>query len=114
MNDMNRLLIFLLLIGLLYAIYRYQHVIFPTKETFETVKSDTSQPIKKIKGNREKTTKEKVTIDNISQMSIGSLESKNNLYKQDSVLGSIDSGSLNLSEHSEQTNGSMNSFFFNR
>lgn len=115
MNDMNRVLIFLLLIGLLYALYKYQHIIFgDTIYSFDQKPQQTEHPehprIKHTETFRE--TKQ-ITADNISQVSIASLENDdgdNNdheLYKNDSLLGSLDTGSLNLTE-----NGSINSSFF--
>ncbi|ARF11439.1 hypothetical protein Klosneuvirus_1_296 [Klosneuvirus KNV1] len=115
MNDMNRVLIFLLLIGLLYALYKYQHIIFGnTIYSFESK----SQPIKhqeppRIKHYEQPRESKPITADNISQVSIASLENDDGgdndheLYKNDSLLGSLDTGSLNLTE-----NGSINSSFF--
>lgn len=116
MNDMNRLLIFLLLAGLLFALYKYQHIIF-SEELKNTImknipggSSYVSEKPKKItyrSSNREggnRKSKNEVTLDNISQLSIGSLENENAntgnavMYKQDSLLGSLCSdGSLGTS-----------------
>lgn len=63
MNDINRILIFVLLIGLLYALYKYQHIIFETEPKPKEIKSQ-----KKIEHYG------KVTSDNISQISIDTLQ----------------------------------------
>ena len=113
---MNRILIFLLLIGLLYALYKYQHIIFG--ETIYSFDSK-SQQEKQIEPplikhyEQPKEHKKHINADNISQVSIASLENDDGgendheLYKNDSLLGSLDTGSLNLTE-----NGSINSSFF--
>lgn len=101
MSDMNRLLIFLLLIGLLYALYKYQNIIFNNLCNF--IPKDNKKP-KKPKH---------ITADNISQLSIGSIE--NEKYKQESVLGSLgnetEANSLfdGLTEGSNASNMSLNS-----
>lgn len=101
MNDINRLLIFLSLIGLLYALYKYQNIIF-------------NNLINCMPKNNKKPKKPKhITADNISQLSIGSIE--NEKYKQESNLGSLgnesDANSLfdNLTEGSSASNMSLNS-----
>lgn len=117
MNDINRLLIFLLLIGLLYALYRYQHLIFG-KELIGTSIQDNptnNKPERTI--NKEGY----VSVDNISQVSLGSLDDedgRNNelVYKPDSILGSLDTNSLFGSDGgsimSGGSLGSNNSSFF--
>lgn len=116
MNDTNRVLIFLLLVGLLYALYKYQHIIFGN--TIYSFDSKPQHHIKhqeppKIKYSEKPKETKHVTSDNISQVSIASLENEDGeqpdheLYKNDSLLGSLDTGSLNLTE-----NGSINSSFF--
>ena len=112
MNDMNRLLIFLLLAGLLYALYKYQHIIFGNELKNTIIKNlpgassylGEEKPKKiayKSSKNDKNKSKNDVNIDNISQLSIGSLENENanpDIYKQDSLLGSIGSiGSLGTS-----------------
>ena len=138
MNDINRLVIFLLLIALIYALYKYQNLIMDNlPEQFKTMdnskenrqltlnkyKKNTYKQNKNIKGSKgskenkeNKESKEnkykQVTIDNISQISVGSLENEpvnNKLYKQDSVLGSLASESGQLTNNSEQAN--LNSLF---
>ena len=120
MNDMNRILIFLLLAGLLYALYRYQHKIFGN---FEEEQQSIQKTTKYIKQNKIQTkTKKlpyenktkKVSIDNISQLSLGSLEDENGnaqVYKQDSILGSLDSNSF-ITERSNDSLVSKNDSLF--
>jgi len=137
MNDINRLLIFLLLIGLLYVIYKYQHLIFNKDRlnSFENLisidgsgpeKNNLNQnqnPIQEKDKNKEEdqhqsSKQKKVSIDNISQLSINSLEDEDGerepIYKPDSILGSLDDNSLFISE--DGTNRSLvsdaSSFFF--
>lgn len=112
MNDMNRALIFLLLIGLLYALYKYQHIIFG--DTIYSFNSPVKQQVlPKIKHTEQPNELQRITADNISQVSMASLENddgdenEHEIYKNDSLLGSLDTGSLNLTE-----NGSINSSFF--
>jgi len=80
MNDINRLVIFLLLSGLLYALYKYQHLVFG--------KSDKPLQIEHKKKSIKKDPKY-ITADNISQVSVQSLENEKGVYKQDSILGSL-------------------------
>lgn len=126
MNDINRLVIFLLLIALIYALYKYQNLIMENLpkqfKTMESAKENKQLKLKQqkknihkqnknIKGSKENKYKQ-VTIDNISQISVGSLENEpvnNKLYKQDSVLGSLASESGQLTNNSEQ--GNLNSLF---
>lgn len=134
MEDINRLLILLLLIGLLFVIYKYQHLIF-TKERFNTIgnliysnpnQNQNNQNNQQIiqdtpRNNKEYEKPNKVSIDNISQLSINSLEDEDGerepVYKPDSVLGSLDDNSLFMSDDgSMRSNGSLvsdaSSFFF--
>jgi hypothetical protein len=111
MDDINRLLIFLLLIGLLYALYRYQHIIFGQQN--KNINILDNQTISNVE-------EPYVSIDNISQLSMGSLDDENGnpdfVYKPDSILGSLDTNSLFQSEDGSMlSNGSLasnNSFFF--
>ncbi len=135
MNDINRLVIFLLLIALIYALYKYQYLILEKlPEQFKIVEKQkqiqtqiqtqkqTQKQIQKQKQIQNKNIKKnkykQVTIDNISQVSIGSLENENEnnrFYKQDSILGSLASESgnyMNNSENSENSGHSdINSLF---
>lgn len=134
MEDINRLLIFLLLIGLLYVLYKYQHLIF-TKERFNSIQNliysnqqnndnnnqSQTQPVSQNKIIKHEEKEPQISIDNISQLSINSLEDEDGerqpVYKPDSVLGSLDEGSLFISEDgSQRSNGSLvsdaSSFFF--
>lgn len=105
---MNRLLILLLLIGLLYIIYKYQHLIF-TSERFNSI----GNLIYNQNNNTEIIQNKDLEIekaDNISQAN-SSLDEK--IYKPDSVLGSLEVSSLfisNASDTASQTDAS--SFFF--
>ena len=82
MNDINRILVFVILIGLLYALYKYQHVIFDTPQ----------EKVKKIQYKRGE--KRKITSDNISQISLKSL-SEGSSEGSISRLLSNDSGDPN-------------------
>jgi hypothetical protein len=113
MNDMNRLLIFLLLAGLLYALYKYQYIIFGSNNTKpEKLVQKQSNQNNKLIYERKKQNIEKVSADNISQLTIGSLEDEDGnpekAYKQDSILGSLDSMSLfsNMTNNSNATENS--------
>ena len=115
MDDINRLLIFLLLIGLLYALYRYQHLIFGQTKDINIFDNPTNKP------DINESQASQVSIDNISQLSMGSLDDEDGnpdlVYKPDSILGSLDTNSLFQSdEGSLLSNGSLasnnSSFFF--
>ena len=149
MNDTNRLLIFLLLIGLLYALYKYQHLIFGKNQNLEqNIKelqyNQSQQPYQsqelhqsqqnkcRFSGNKKSNSDQKlikkpkntdVNIDNVSQLSLNSLENEDGkpyAYKQDSILGSLDSNSLlsglddsqNSNDFPISSDGSKNSSFF--
>lgn len=134
MNDMNRLLIFLLLAGLLFALYKYQHLIFgQSKVTENPVVNKDKKSIRHTNNQQlsyEEKPTNKVTLDNISQISLGSLDDEDGsppkIYKQDSILGSIDSNTIGSagslfednsrgsrdSGGSMASNGSNESFFF--
>jgi hypothetical protein len=109
MTDINRLVIFLLLAGLLYALYKYQHLIFAAFPQSQIVQKQPHK-IKPKKCHR-------ITVENISQASIKSLEDEKeeNIYKQDSILGSLgtDSNETAMSElnslFDDVSNGSNNS-----
>lgn len=93
MNDINRLVIFLLLAGLLFALYKYQHLIFGEKNKPQQLE---------YKKKSTKDTPKMITADNISQASIQSLENeKGNPYKQDSILGSLGNSSDNITHMSD-------------
>lgn len=91
----NKLIIILLLGGLLFALYKYQQNILEqeaqTKAKGGLVKHRTPTP-KAVKESSKK-----VTIDNISQVSLESLENEmvgKEVYKQDSMLESADTNTL--------------------
>ena len=117
MEDINRLLIFLLLIGLLYALYRYQHLIFGQENKNINIQDDPANSRIGINSG----SANQVSVDNISQISMGSLDDEDGnpalVYKQDSILGSLDADSLFKSDDgSLMSNGSLgsnnSSFFF--
>lgn len=70
MNSMNRMMIFILLLALLYALYRYQQQILSTPEKIESRKSN----LKKVKFVSHSHSDDNVSIDNISQYSMDSKE----------------------------------------
>ena len=103
--DLNRVLILIILLGALYALYRYQQYVF-NKETKNKVKSKKKKKL--IKNNKFKGKQvekkalfnDNVSISNVSQLSVGSMgdidikteeinnyekdntQNKNNLLKQ--------------------------------
>lgn len=95
MFDVNRIIIVLLLIALLYSLYRYQQQITINNNTPKKIKKKK----KKTKNNKNKDT---ITIDNISQASLGSLldTDDSGIYKQQDSLddntcdSANDSGSI--------------------
>jgi hypothetical protein len=103
MNDMNRLLIFLLLAGLLYALYKYQHIIFGNNILHSNI-TPTKIPINEPQQIKYK----QISADNISQLSLDSLENENGesgIYKPESFLGSLDNCSINLTDNSSNNFG---------
>lgn len=117
MDDINRLLIFLLLIGVLYALYRYQDLIFGDSSKKINIQDNPvgNKPIRN--NNSTDNTNNRVTTDNISQLSMGSLDDEDGnpaiIYKQDSILGSLDTNSIFQSDDgSLRSEGSNNSSFF--
>lgn len=145
MNDTNRLLLFLLLAGLLYALYRYQHIIFgqskdiiqQTSQQLDKVphkvaNKEAHKEQKKIIDTQTKTKeqinsklKKPVSIDNISQASLGSLDNEDGnqrIYKVDSILGSLKSNTNTINDTNDSndnnsaasniTGETKDSFFF--
>lgn len=118
MTDINRILIFILLAGFLYILYKYQYLIFGNEETKNIVHNNTgttNQP-KYIKYNDNGKKKRDITIDNISQLSLGSLDDEDgnqHMYKQDSLLGSLETGSFLSNGSNESLLSKNDSFFFN-
>lgn len=88
MEGVNRVLIFVLLLTLLYGLYTYQQHL----QSYEQPK-----PVRKKKEVRfeDKYNTDQISVDNVSQFSLGSLEDlqsfDKNPYKQDSLLDSLDS-----------------------
>lgn len=119
MNDINRLVIFLLLITLIYALYKYQNLIleklpenFKVSKSKKVKDSKESKDPKKIQYKKKKDDNKykykRVTLDNISQISLNSLNAENisdiNNNRQDSMLGSLISGN-------DVVNSDLNSLF---
>lgn len=125
MNDMNRLLIFLLLSGLLYALYKYQHLIFGqftdpsiTDGNYQRSKKQQVVANKQLKYNKQSDSTrdgEQITVDNISQISMKSLEnekgSPHKVYKQDSILGSLGCDSETNNSNNSNMSDDVNSLF---
>lgn len=91
MSDINRILIAVILIGLLFALYKYQDIILENLDCLQSsVQSSVSSlnvlplqdnpKIQQNVPNLQITNKkeDKITADNISQISILSLDNKNN------------------------------------
>ena len=83
MKDMNRIMILILLIGLLYALYNYQQrlndgEVTPPKPT------KTKKMVVRRSPKKQKVVEE---YDHISQMSLGSLKELESGYKKDSLVG---------------------------
>ena len=107
MTDMNRLLIFLLLVGLLYALYKYQHIIFGDKLSLsqgpqgqyitQSANNTTRIPIV----DSPQINYKQISSDNISQFTLESFEEDNAQvpFSPDSLLGSLDSCSLNATDN---------------
>jgi len=118
MADMNRILIFILLAGVLYILYKYQHLIFGNEEA-KNIGHQNTEPInqpKYIKYNNNDQKKRNITIDNISQLSLGSLDDEDgnqHMYKQDSLLGSLETNSFLSNGSNESLLSKNDSFFFN-
>lgn len=81
MDNINRLIIFLILIGLIYIYYRYQNK--DIKPSYNKKKA--SMKMVKRKQNDQDSD---VSLSGLSQISIDSIDD----YKQDSVLNSMASG----------------------
>ena len=98
MNNLHRFMILILLLGFLYIVYRFQN---QNSETKENPKKNTKKTINESmentkKYNRNLIDNDSVDLDNISQISIGSLDStaSKEPYKQDSMLNTIENESL--------------------
>jgi hypothetical protein len=117
MNNINRILIFILLLTLLYALYKYQqHIMLGSNKD----KSLQKKKIKRLKTRplikyEDVNNKDTISLDNISQISIGSIDDTNaEVYKPDSVIGgSVDSGNISfLDTKSNDSRDSKDSSFF--
>lgn len=134
MNSFNRIVIFFMLIALLYALYTYQQQILsvaspkttknkkPNGKQNKNKSNSTSK--KKGKNSKDKSglkvnklpkdneSIDKISLDGLSQMSLGSLEDLQTVdeqgYKQDSVLESLDDNNSLGSLLDDQSND----FFF--
>ena len=115
MIGIDRLLIFVLLGALLYVLYKYQQSTLSDKNDQKDQKEEKSLGGKKDipknkkvlsltldknsnkKKNNEKNKKtlkpKKISIDNISQASVNSTETENEIYKQDSIVDSLNNSS---------------------
>jgi hypothetical protein len=103
MININRIVIIVLLIILLYSLYKYQDTIMnitgcqnskkKIKKFITKEKSGESKTEKQVKFDldSDSETSKDVNIDNISQMSLNSLNSENSPYRQDSLMNSVDS-----------------------
>ena len=86
LTNMNRFLILILLLALLYALYKYQDTL-PNENT-----DNKEKRITYFNQNKEIASEDNVSIDNISQAELGSLADVKSfgLYKQDSLMDSDD------------------------
>lgn len=129
MRDINNVIIFLLLIGLIYVLYKYKYITIdkftPTlnlrgyssgKTDMKTITSAKQKQKQRHRtnANRHVNDNKRITVDNVSQISLESLENEdgnanyNNSYKQDSILGSLISNNTNASnKHAHNDLGSL-------
>ena len=96
MQDMNRVMILILLIGLLYALYSYQHSINASsdklpvaRKTKKPIRKHIKKPVKQIREPVRNVREEPIEIESEDDLGSG--------YKQESVMGdSLASGSLSF------------------
>ncbi len=91
MSDINRILIFCILVALLYALYKYQDVILEQIELLQPGSVITPETIQQADKTLTYNTKD-ITADNISQVSLISFKNKNM-----SDLGSMANSNEDLS-----------------
>jgi len=108
MKDMNRIMILVLLLGLLYALYNYQ----------KRLNGEVDMPKKPLKAKKvitkkipKKQRKEIEEYDHISQMSLGSLKELESGYKKDSLVGNESANGDSLGFLDGDSKGN-DSFFF--
>lgn len=117
--NINRVIIILLIVALLYALYKYQQKIISNTSSLLNLTNDKGD-VKKIKHEKKKQKKETdndlISIDNVSQISIGSLldvdttyNKKKGSYKKASIVDSLDSGNDSIASLLDDSN---ESFFF--
>lgn len=105
MSDINRILIFVILIALVFSLYKYQDIIMENLDTLQQTISPTPLLLNPPQTNKPNN----ITVDNISQISLSSLENKNILDS----LSNSDNGSDFLDNNtfdtrmSKQTYGSL-------
>ncbi len=118
---MNKFIVLLLLGALLYGLYRYH------QQNLNQIEPDTAKPVtvksvKQLKTLMQKKNKkstraiaknepDNVSIGNISQLSVGSIDADESNFKQDSAVNSLDSKD-SLSFLDNRSTGSNKSFFF--
>lgn len=119
MNTLNRFFIFILLLALLYALWRYQQYILGSdddvvddsvpKLTYKKQKSR-SKRSRSGKSVVDDESLDNITIDNVSQFSLGSMEDVRT--NQQSFMDSMDSGDNLSFLDDNQSRESRESFFF--
>lgn len=121
MDGLNRFLILLLLLALLYALYRYQQQLTenesPTTGKVEVTQQANNQKQRPGRELIDMDSIENISLNNVSQISLGSLDDDCSVgYKQDSALDSIDSeGSFSLlDDNSRGSKESLDTNFFFR
>ena len=115
MNTLNRFFIFILLLALLYALWRYQQYILGSDDEEDVPQIAYKKSKKSKRGKRpdrsliDEDSLDNITIDNVSQFSLGSLEDiRSNRESFGDSLGSGD----NLSFLDDASRDSRESFFF--
>lgn len=106
MSDINRFLIFLILIGLVFSLYKYQDIIMENVNSIQQTLNPTQQEPVPLQIKPLQTTNNNVTVDNISQISFSTVEGNNIL---DSLSNSDNMSDLNTfdTRMSKQTYGSL-------
>lgn len=105
MSDINRFLIFLILIGLVFSLYKYQDIIMENVSSLQQTLNPTQEPLQ-IKPLQTTNTNNNVTVDNISQISLSTIEGNNIM---DSLSNSDNMSDLDTfdTRMSKQTYGSL-------
>jgi hypothetical protein len=110
MSDINRILIFCILVGLLYALYKYQDVILEQIDLLQPNKvpliNDVVQPNQNTNKALTYDTK-KITVDNISQISLLSFKDKG---MSDSMSNSDNDLSILLDDNSCESKMTRNTY----